>query len=176
MSSRPGREKSHPSRGKAVASGPATIRLSSPALSMLQVMHRSDRVIFLLHLHGAPFTQTLFELPPITPKWKAIGLYLLTVSGSFSCVWNKMKKRGSQGERLCCLRSWQSACTGSFTHFLLEMIFWHLFSDPLKTRLNLENPFSQSCECNGKRKAAHDWRLKLNEKEEILLELFSLFL
>lgn len=80
--------KSHPSRGGRIASGPATIRLSSPALMMLWLMHR--RVIFLLHLLYSIYTNP-FELPPSYQSEKQLA-YLLTVSGTFSCFWNKMKK------------------------------------------------------------------------------------
>lgn len=137
--------------GEAEASGCATIRLSSVALLMLWVMHRSDRVISFLHLSSPPFIQTLFQPPPHPPKWKAIGLFTY-------CQWSLLlfleqdENGWSQGERPHCLRSWQTARAGSFTHLLLEIIFWHLFIDPLKMRMNLEKPFSQSCECSGKGK------------------------
>lgn len=52
---------------EAVASGPATICLGSLSLWMLRVMHRGDRVIFLLYLHCAPFSQISLLLADAKP-------------------------------------------------------------------------------------------------------------
>lgn len=140
MSSRPSQARQNP------WGGGHSFGLSSPALWMLRVMHCGDRVI----LHNAPFCTKLFLVTPLSYQSEKQLAYLLTyLSGEaspffFRMGWKKESERervgGSQGERLCCLRSWQCS-TGSFTHFLLEMIFWHLLTDPLKMRLKQEKPF-----------------------------------
>lgn len=143
--------------GEAEASGCATIRLSSVALLMLWVMRRSDRVIFssphLLHHHQSE---------------KQLA-YLLTVSETFSCFWNTMKK-GEVRERDCTVSGVDRLHVQAALHTSpLEIIFWHLFIDPLKTRMNLEKPFSQSCECSGKGgKKAKLLKVEVKEQQQLL--------
>lgn len=132
VSSSRGRGKRVAPGGEAVASGPATICLSSPALLMPRVMHRSDRVIFFPPSTSAQhsiYTNPFFESAFLLAKWKAIGLFT-------HCQWNlflflEQDEMGEDGESDCTVSGADRVpAQAALQLFLPEMIFWHLFTEP----------------------------------------------
>lgn len=142
MSNRPTRGEALPLEGEAVASGSATKHLNGPALVMLRVTESFFPCFCtVLNLHK----------PSWAPMWKAIWLiYLLSVE-PFSIYGSWWKKRKSW--RVVSGADRAAALAAPHT-FLLEMIFWHLFTGPLKTRLNVEEPFRQSVQLRRRNKIA----------------------
>lgn len=111
------------------------------------------------------------ESPPSTKVKSNWLIYLLSVEPSpISGTWWKKEE---VMESYCVVSGADRVPALAALHtFLLEMIFWHLFTDPLKTRLNLEKPFRHVMSMQWKREKGE--QLKWNENKNSLLEQFSL--
>lgn len=161
MSSRPGRGKSQPLRGG------RSLRLcynTSQQSSSLDALGDAPQwqSNFFLHLRSTQFTQTLFELPSLPTKVKSNWLiYLLSVK-PFPVSGTRWKRVKSGRATALSQELTDCLCRQLYTLPAGDYILTSFYR-PLKDKDESGEPFSQSCECNGKGKKSKDaeeWRLK----------------